>query len=155
MVCVRSCAVAIVFLFSMLYMTLTIDKDKMTENLQKHFDETHVEYYKKVVKERTRIYLTGFGIGLVLSLILLFIMKYKMKKISNLVIICTCIAVSYTTMYLYYTLSPKMDLMVVQLDKKEARIAWQNYYNNMKNKYHISMLLGVVFSFLINNGLCK
>jgi hypothetical protein len=155
MVCVRSCAVAIVFLFSMLYMTLTIDKDKMTENLQKHFDETHVEYYKKVVKERTRIYLTGFGIGLVLSLILLFIMKYKMKKISNLVIICTCIAVSYTTMYFYYTLSPKMDLMVVQLDKKEARIAWQNYYNNMKNKYHISMLLGVVFSFLINNGLCK
>jgi esterase/lipase len=136
-------------------MTLTIDKDKMTENLQKHFDETHVEYYKKVVKERTRIYLTGFGIGLVLSLILLFIMKYKMKKISNLVIICTCIAVSYTTMYFYYTLSPKMDLMVVQLDKKEARIAWQNYYNNMKNKYHISMLLGVVFSFLINNGLCK
>lgn len=155
MVCVRSCAVAIVFLFSMLYMTLTIDKDKMTENLQKHFDETHVEYYKKVVKERTRIYLTGFGIGLVLSLILLFIMKYKMKKISNLVIICTCVAVSYVTMYFYYTLSPKMDLMVVQLDKKEARLAWQNYYNNMKNKYHISMLLGVVFSFLINNGLCK
>jgi hypothetical protein len=155
MVCVRSCAVAIVFLFSMLYMTFTIDKDKMTENLQKHFDKTHVEYYKKVVKERTRIYLTGFGIGLVLSLILLFIMKYKMKKISNLVIICTCIAVSYVTMYFYYTLSPKMDLMVVQLDKKEARLAWQNYYNNMKNKYHISMLLGVVFSFLINNGLCK
>ena len=155
MVCVRSCAVAIVFLFSMLYMTFTIDKDKMTENLHKHFDKTHVEYYKKVVKERTRIYLTGFGIGLVLSLILLFIMKYKMKKISNLVIICTCIAVSYVTMYFYYTLSPKMDLMVVQLDKKEARLAWQNYYTNMKNKYHISMLLGVVFSFLINNGLCK
>ena len=48
-----------------------------------------------------------------------------MKKISNLVIICTCIAVSYVTMYFYYTLSPKMDLMVVQLDKKEARLAWQ------------------------------
>ena len=47
MVCVRSCAVAIVFLFSMLYMTFTIDKDKMTENLHKHFDKTHVEYYKK------------------------------------------------------------------------------------------------------------
>ena len=48
-----------------------------------------------------------------------------------------------------------MDLMVVQLDKKDARLAWQEYYTTMKNKYHISMLLGVAFSVLLNAGLCR
>ena len=41
----------------------------------------------------------------------------------------------------------------VQLDKKEARLAWQEYYTTMKNKYHISMLLGVVFVSLLNSKL--
>jgi hypothetical protein len=163
MVCLRSCSLSLIFLFSMLYMTLTIDKDAMTNNLVKHFNAEQVEYYKQVIKERTRIYLTGFSIGLAVSIGLLFLVKiliHKLKlmnkyKITPWVIICTCVSLSYIIMYFYYTLSPKMDLMVVQLDKKEAKLAWQEYYTTMKNKYHISMLLGVVFSFLLNTGLCR
>ena len=154
MVCLRSCSMSLVFLFSMLYMTLTIDKDAMTENLVKHFNAEQIEYYKRVIKERTVIYLTGFGIGLVSSLALLFAMKNKLK-LNPWIITCTCVSLSYIVMYFYYTLSPKMDLMVVQLDKKEARLAWQEYYTTMKNKYHISMLLGFVFVSLLNSGLCR
>ena len=154
MVCLRSCSMSLVFLFSMLYMTLTIDKDAMTENLVKHFNAKQIEYYKRVIKERTVIYLTGFGIGLVSSLALLFTLKNKLK-LNPWIITCTCVSLSYIVMYFYYTLSPKMDLMVVQLDKKEARLAWQEYYTTMKNKYHISMLLGFVFVSLLNSGLCR
>jgi hypothetical protein len=154
MVCMRSCSLSLVFLFSMLYMTLTIDKHAMTQNLVKHFNAEQVEYYKRVIKERTTIYLTGFSIGLVASLVLLFAMKNKLK-LNPWIITCTCVSLSYIIMYFYYTLSPKMDLMVVQLDKKEARVAWQEYYTTMKNKYHISMLLGFVFVSLLNSGLCR
>ena len=154
MVCLRSCSMSLVFLFSMLYMTLTIDKDAMTQNLTKHFNAEQIEYYKRVIKERTVIYLTGFGIGLVSSLALLFALKNKLK-LNPWIITCTCVSLSYIVMYFYYTLSPKMDLMVVQLDKKEARLAWQEYYTTMKNKYHISMLLGFVFVSLLNSGLCR
>ena len=154
MVCMRSCSLSLVFLFSMLYMTLTIDKNAMTQNLVKHFNAEQVEYYKQVIKERTTIYLTGFSIGLVASLVLLFAMKNKLK-LNPWIITCTCVSLSYIIMYFYYTLSPKMDLMVVQLDKKEARVAWQEYYTTMKNKYHISMLLGFVFVSLLNSGLCR
>ena len=126
----------------------------MTENLVKHFNAEQIEYYKRVIKERTAIYLTGFGIGLVASLALLFAMKNKLK-LNPWIITCTCVSLSYVVMYFYYTLSPKMDLMVVQLDKKEARLAWQEYYTTMKNKYHISMLLGFVFVSLLNSGLCR
>ena len=154
MVCLRSCSLSLVFLFSMLYMTLTIDKGAMTQNLVKHFNAEQVEYYKQVIRERTTIYLTGFGIGLAASLLLLFTMKNKLK-LNPWIITCTCVSLSYMVMYFYYTLSPKMDLMVVQLDKKEARLAWQEYYTTMKNKYHISMLLGFVFVSLLNSGLCR
>ena len=138
----------------MLYMTFTIDKDAMTQKLVQHFNAEQIEYYKRVIKERTIIYLTGFGIGLVASLALLFAMKNKLK-LNPWIITCTCVSLSYIVMYFYYTLSPKMDLMVVQLDKKEARLAWQEYYTTMKNKYHISMLLGFVFVSLLNSGLCR
>jgi len=154
MVCLRSCSLSLVFLFSMLYMTLTIDKDAMTQNLVKHFNAEQVEYYKQVIQERTTIYLTGFSIGLAASLVLLFSMKNKLK-LNPWIITCTSVSLSYIVMYFYYTLSPKMDLMVVQLDKKEARLAWQEYYTTMKNKYHISMLLGFVFVSLLNSGLCR
>ena len=154
MVCLRSCSLSLVFLFSMLYMTLTIDKGAMTQNLVEHFNAEQVEYYKQVIRERTTIYLTGFAIGLAASLVLLFAMKNKLK-LNPWIITCTCVSLSYIVMYFYYTLSPKMDLMVVQLDKKEARLAWQEYYTTMKNKYHISMLLGFVFVSLLNSGLCR
>ena len=154
MVCLRSCSLSLVFLFSMLFMTFTIDKDALTDNLVKHFNSGQVDYYKQVVKERTHIYLTGFSIGLVVSLVLLFAMKQQ-QKLSPWVITCTCISVSYMIMYFYYTLHPKKDLTVVQLDKKEARLAWQEYYKTMKNKYHISMILGFVFVSLLNSGLCR
>lgn len=154
MVCLRSCSLSLVFLFSMLYMTLTIDKDAMTQNLVKHFNAEQVEYYKQVIKQRTTIYLTGFSIGLAASLVLLFSMKNKLK-LNPWIITCTSVSLSYIVMYFYYTLSPKMDLMVVQLDKKDARLAWQEYYTTMKNKYHISMLLGFVFVSLLNSGLCR
>ena len=154
MVCLRSCSMSLIFLFSMLYMTFTIDKDAITENLVKHFNDEQIDYYKHVIKERTVIYLTGFGIGLVSSLVLLFALKNKLK-LNPWIITCTSVSVSYIVMYFYYTLSPKMDLMVVQLDKKEARLAWQEYYTTMKNKYHISMLLGFIFVSLLNNGLCR
>ena len=154
MVCLRSCSLSLIFLFSMLYMTLTIDKDAMTQNLVKHFNAEQIDYYKRVIKERTVIYLTGFAIGLAASLVLLFTMKNKLK-LNPWIITCTCVSLSYIVMYFYYTLSPKMDLMVVQLDKKEARLAWQEYYTTMKNKYHISMLLGFVFVSLLNSGLCR
>lgn len=154
MVCFRSCSMSLVFLFSMLYMTFTIDKHAMTQNLVKHFNAEQIDYYKRVIKERTVIYLTGFGIGLVSSLALLFAMKNKLK-LNPWIITCTSVSLSYIIMYFYYTLSPKMDLMVVQLDNKDARIAWQEYYTTMKNKYHISMLLGFVFVSLLNSGLCR
>ena len=154
MVCFRSCSMSLVFLFSMLYMTFTIDKDSMTLHLTKHFNAQQIYYYKQVIKERTLIYLTGFGFGLLSSLALLFALKHKLK-LNPWIITCTSVSFSYIVMYFYYTLPPKMDLIVVQLDKKEARLAWQEYYTTMKNKYHISMLLGFVFVSLLNNGLCR
>ena len=60
-------------------MTLTIDKHALTDNLVKHFNAEQIEYYKEVIKERTRIYLTGFSIGLAVSIGLLFAMKNKLK----------------------------------------------------------------------------
>ena len=153
MVCFRSCSMSLVFLFSMLYMTLTIDKDAMTQNLTKHFNAQQIYYYKQVIKERTLIYLTKFNFNLLSSLALLFALKHKLK-LNPWIITCTSVSFSYIVMYFYYTLSPKMDLIVVQLDKKDARIAWQEYYTTMKHKYHISMLLGFVFVSLLNSGLC-
>jgi hypothetical protein len=67
---------------------------------------------------------------------------------------CYLIAMTYIFCYIYYTMTPKSDLLVVYLDDPAAREKWVEVYKYMQYNYHMSMLLGIVFVGLLGYGMC-
>lgn len=153
MVCYMTCSISLVFLFSMIYMVLMVDTKGLTRNLLSKLTPGETEKYMLIVSERKRLYLHGFALGFIISMIALYLMKSNTKMTST-VMLCSTVVISYTVMYFYYTLSAKQDLLVVHLDNYEARMAWMEYYKTMKNSYHMSMILGVIFVALFSHSLC-
>lgn len=134
--CVTSCYLAMVFLFSMLYMTLMVDKSKTLVNV---LSKEQLELYKKIVVERRNHMIVGYLLGLSLSTIVIMTTKEKYLQV------CYAIIITYLVSYFYYTLMPKTDYMLIHLETEEKRRAWLNVYLRMKNNYHLSFVLGIIF----------
>ena len=133
--CVFSCTLAAVFIFSMLYMLIMVDK---SSELVKVLDPTQMEIYKKIVVERRNLMIVGYIIGLILSAVMtLYVNKRSLQ-------VCYAIIITYMTSYFYYTLMPKSDYMLLHLNSDQNE-AWLSVYLKMKNNYHLSFLLGMLF----------
>ena len=124
MLCRTTCFVAVVFLIANLYVTFTADKSNLKDGLYKTLDAENIARYESIIKERRNNYLQGYGLGLIVSLILLVFMNKR--KIGNVGIVCLVGGVTLTVNYLYYMLKPKTDYMVLHLDKEEQRQACQD-----------------------------
>ncbi len=153
MVCYTACAVSGVFLFSMAYFALSVDKNYIKNNLMNMLTPELQEKYKATMKERRDIYLKGFIGGFVISLLTWLYIR-NTYKLSGIQSGCFLIAMTYIITYLYYTMAPKSPLFVVYLDDPKARSKWAEVYNYMKYNYHMSMLLGIVFVGLFGYGMC-
>jgi hypothetical protein len=153
MVCYTSCALSGVFLFSMAYLAIMVDKNYLKDDLMKMLTPELQEKYKATMKERRDLYLKGFIGGFVISL-LAWIYLRNTYKLGGIQSACFLVAMTYIITYLYYTMAPKSDLFVVQLDDPKARAKWAEVYNYMKYNYHMSMLLGIVFVGFFGYGLC-
>ena len=133
--CVFSCTLAAVFIFSMMYMLIMVDK---SSELVKVLDPTQMEIYKKIVVERRNLMIFGYIIGLILSAVMtLYVNKRSLQ-------VCYAIIITYMTSYFYYTLMPKSDYMLLHLNSDQNE-AWLSVYLKMKNNYHLSFLLGMLF----------
>ena len=69
MVCMSSCVVATVFIVAMIFTMYGSDKTDAIQNFSKLLTPQQNETYRKIADERRRIYLVGFGLGLLLSFI--------------------------------------------------------------------------------------
>lgn len=153
MLCRTSCFVAVVFLIANLYVTFTADKSVLKDELYKTLDAENIARYESIVEERRTIYLQGYGLGLLISLILLvFMNKRNVGKVGK---ICFVGGVTLTVNYLYYMLKPKTDYMVLHLDKEEQRQAWLNIYRGMQVKYHIGLVLGILATMFMARSTCR
>ena len=161
MVCGITCSVAIVFLIANLYVTFTVDKTHMKDDFYKTLSKEDIARYEAIIKERRDIYLKGYGLGLVFSIIYLLLNNYFMKGMSmkslyNTGVICIVGGITVLTNYFYYILAPKSDSMVIHLDKEEQRIEWMKINKKMTFKYHIGLLLGIIASMVFaRSTLCK
>lgn len=134
--CYTSCGLSVVFLVSMMYMLFMVDKSSELVNV---LNDEQLELYKKIVIERRNIMIIGYILGLVLSVLAIY--KEQNKSLQ----VCYAIVITYMVSYFYYTLTPKSDYMVLHLTTEEQRKAWLNAYLRMKNNYHFSMVLGIIF----------
>lgn len=153
MFCLQTCGLAIIFLFSMVYMTVMVDTKALNHNLQSKLTPEENQRYLSIIEERKNLYLQGFSIGFLVSMVVLYYMKSQTNMTTN-TMVCLTVVISYLVMYFYYTFSPKQDLLVVHLSSQEARMAWMNYYHTMKTNYHLGMVFGLVFMTLFSHSIC-
>ncbi len=148
MVCTTSCVLSIAFISASLFVTFNTEKDEKMNQLMKVLTPVQKAIYKEIRNERRTLYLQGFTLGFVLSLIALYQMKNKMNRWGNL---CMVGAITFTVSYFYYILMPKKYEMISHLDKKEEREAWWVVYKIMQRNYHFGFILGIIAVILFCN----
>jgi len=152
MLCGVSCFAGVVFLIANLYVTFTVDKTADKDALYNTLDKEEIVRYEDIVKERRNIYFQGYGLGILIALVLLSLMdRRKMDKIA---MACFAGGVTLTVNYLYYMLRPKSDYMILHLNKEDQRQAWLNIYRTMQVKYHLGLALGILAAMLLVHGTC-
>ena len=152
MLCGTSCFVAVVFLIANLYVTFTADKTSGKDALYNTLDKNDIVRYEAIVKERRNIYLQGYGLGILIALVLLSLMDRR--KMGKMALVCFAGGITLTVNYLYYMLKPKSDYMVLHLDKEDQRQAWLNINRHMQVKYHLGLALGILAAMLLVHGTC-
>ncbi len=148
------CILAGIFLVSMFYMAFVVDKN-ISKTLLPYLTQEQITMYNTIQEERKRNHMYGIIGGICISIGLIVFIKYIYIKPIKIHTMCFIITVSYITMYFYYNMASKSDLMIVHLDNKDARLQWQKNYKNIKYHYNISMLIGILFVLLTNNMICK
>ena len=107
----------------------------------KTLNEKEMEMRKKVVKERSRIYLIA-NISAFLLVTLLMFNNITLKNKKNNAWFYS--AIYFLTEYFVYMLLPKKHWMLHSVENKQDAIDWLNKYKMMSRNYHIGMLLGIL-----------
>ena len=155
MVCPTSCIIAGAFIVSSIFVCLRVDKKTLKDPLFQLLSPENKQRYINIADERKNIYLKGFGLGFVISIIALIILNNnKMFKVTKLTNICFVLAISYCVNYFFYILHPKSDYMVLHLKNLEEKKAWLNIYKTMQFNYHLGFALGLVGMIFIGNSFC-
>lgn len=144
--CKTSCSIALIFIITMVYFTMTKDETLHT-NFYKTLNKDQINIYKNIVNERFNLYYTGFGLGILLAILFLVFNKYGMPKTYKLnkpSISCVILATSFVVQYFYYILSPKTTYMVLHLETKDQKQAWLDIYRKMQVNYHAGFALGLL-----------
>ena len=145
MACTISCMISAVFVIGMIYFYNITDKSEVVKHYKQKLSSDQQKRYEKIVEERTKISYTGYVLGLVISLFIIFYnMNLKGAKLSNTSVVCVVIASSFLTNYFYYTLSPKTDWMLNHMNSQEEVRSWLQMYREMQYNYHIGIVLGII-----------
>ena len=145
MPCAISCLISGVFIIGMIYFYYMTDKSKIVKHYKDQLSHNLQIRYEKIAKERLIISCYGYGIGLILSLFIIFL-NYKIKhiKLNTVGLVCTVMATCFLTNYFYYMLSPKSDWMLDHIHSREQVKAWLQMYREMSYNYHMGMALGII-----------
>lgn len=148
--CNISCLVAIVFLIIQLFFMFSPSIYSEFNEFDSTLSDKLKDKYREISEERRNISLKGYGLGLLLSAIIVYFNKNSKTTTK----VCIVGSVTFITNYLFYILSPKSDYMILHLDKEEQRKEWLDIYRKMQLKYHTGFLLGIVVAMLICYGTC-
>ena len=154
MICKTSCLIASIFIVSMIYKIFFHD-NKVLNNFNEVLDNKQREIYVKIINERRKIYLNGFGLGFILSLIFIFLKSKHNVNIQKIPFICITIIITYLTTYFYYTLTPKTKYMLEYLNNQNQVKEWLKVYKKMQFNFHFGLLLGLIGVGFLSLSVCK
>ena len=145
MACTISCMISAVFIIGMIYFYNMTDKSTIVKHYKEKLSSDLQKRYDNIAKERMTISYYGYGLGVILSLIIIFYnLKIKGAKMNTFDLVCTVMATCFLTNYFYYILSPKSDWMLNHMGNQEEVKAWLQMYREMQYNYHAGLALGIV-----------
>ena len=145
MACTISCMISAVFIIGMIYFYNMTDKSEIVKHYKEKLPTDLQKRYENIAKERMTISYYGYGLGVILSLIIIFYnLKIKGAKMNTFALVCTVMATCFLTNYFYYILSPKSDWMLNHMGNQEEVKAWLQMYREMQYNYHAGLALGIV-----------
>ena len=153
--CLINCSIGIVLLMANIFCMFSVDKYSIKQKFFDSLDARLKAKYIKIIEERRRIYYRGFVMGILLSIISVGSLYSQNNKISNKIIICTTLGITFLSNYFYYILSPKSDWMVLHLNSKYQREEWLKIYRTMSVRFHLGFLLGLLAVSFLSNGSCS
>ncbi len=139
MPCCTSCVISCIFLIGMIYFYNATDKSKIVKQYKDTLPLDLQQRYETITAERRRISYQGYGLGLLLS----FIILYNRGKMNSISLVCTVMATCFVTNYFYYMLSPKSDWMLNHVNEEQAK-TWLLLYRAMSYNYHAGIVLGII-----------
>lgn len=143
MVCGISCSVAIAFVIGMIYFYGATNKSEIAEKYKKSLSPELRNKYDEIVKERSTIAYQGYGLGIIIAVVLIIFLRNNKVKLSNTSNICIVVSIMFATNYFYYILSSKKQYMLNYLENKDDVKLWLEMYKNMQYNYHMGLLFGI------------
>jgi hypothetical protein len=143
--CYLSCSISAVFLIAMIYMTFLTAKNA---TIQKYRDSLPIDLlntYDEIVMERTKIYYTGYGLGICLAIGIILYNTYILKeRLRPRSLVCIIVASAFLMNYFYYTLAPKTKWMLNEITDPDDVKAWLEMYRSMNVYYHSGLAIGLI-----------
>lgn len=145
MACSVSCSISLIFIIGMIYFYNATSKSEVVKQYKTRLPKDLQIRYENISRERMMISYYGYGLGVLLSLVIIFYnIKMKGKLLSNASLVCIVLSVSFFTNYFYYMLSPKTDWMLNHVKNPEETKAWLQMYREMQFNYHLGLVLGII-----------
>ena len=145
MVCSTSCAVSAIFLIGMIYFYNATDRTHIVQQYKRSLTPELQARYEKITKERRQISLWGYGVGILVSLFILYYnFKIKKERMNTSSIVCLVVATTFVINALFYMVYPKSDWMLNHVTDKQQVRAWLQMYKSMSFYYHFGLVLGVI-----------
>ena len=139
-----SCALAAGLIFGVLMTSIPKNKTKI-DKLKKSLDKKQKEIYENLSKERLRLYIQGLILGIVISILYLYLFKNKVNTCN----FCNCLVITLGVAALYYLIYPKTDYIINYIQDEEQRKLWLDIYRHMQLKYYGGIAIGVIIYILL------
>ena len=110
-----------------------------------------IKKYKDITHMRRNHYIQGIILGLVLTYLIL----NKFLIVNSFYRMMLSFGITGITSVIYYCLMPKKDYMLNHLKNPEEIKAWLNIYKNMKRRYLLGFIFGLLSAIPISNSFCK
>lgn len=134
----NTCVIGVTLLLSSVAMIFFKQDKDVFIRFSNLLDDEQKKVYRKIIIERIKAYVSGIIAGVVAGLI----NYYRNPKQPYA--LCSFIAIVYLVKLGVYYFYPKSPLMLYSLKTKEQTDAWAKIYEEMKNRYKISLVIGFV-----------
>lgn len=150
-ICRPSCFIALMFILGNVVFTFLMNRHHVVASYKSSLDSTQKKVFDKIVDERRKLAMQGYGLGLGLAILGLIAMAYLKKSKTKtsfisyaLSRICLVVATTFVVQYFYYMLMPKSNWMLDYLTSEAQKKAWLNVYRTYQYNYHLGMVIGLI-----------